>query len=166
MSMLTKSLEPKYLSEHTMSVAPDKMFSLRELSCLYRREFNIQKGQIGKQGSNISYINVCRQIDEEFSDAEIVSTASRVIKPGHFKDLLMNKNDLTVEELKGFWPFIVYNIVYTCCQLYGFVVTTLNCLSPLVAVGELKKVTTVDLPQIVKPQLPSTAHSQPLLSLT
>lgn len=100
------AFDPKALSEQATSVAPDKMISLRELSYLHRREFKIQGGQIGDQGSDISYNSVCRQIDEglkkQFSDVEIVRAVLRVIKPGHFKDMLMNKDDLTVKELKGF----------------------------------------------------------------
>lgn len=84
----------------------DKMVSLRELSYLHRREFKIQGGQIADQGSDISYSNICRQIEEggkeQFSDSEIVRAVLRVIKPGNFKDMLMTKEDLTVEELKGF----------------------------------------------------------------
>lgn len=89
-------------AEHTN----DKVVSLRDLSYLHRREFKIQGGQIGDQGSDISYNNICRQIDEgfneQFSSAEIVRAVLRVIKPGNFKDMLMNKDELTVEELKDF----------------------------------------------------------------
>lgn len=91
-----------------LSTSPmhDRMVSLRELFYLHRREFKIQGGQIGDQGSDINYNNICRQIDEglkeQFSGAEIVRAVLRVIKPGNFKDMLMNKDDLTVEELKAF----------------------------------------------------------------
>lgn len=88
------------------SVAQDKLVSLRELSYLHRREFKLQGGQIGDNGSDISYNSVCRQLDEglkeQFSDAEIVRAVLRVIKPGNFKDMLMVRDDLTVDELKGF----------------------------------------------------------------
>lgn len=87
-------------------VTPEKLVSLRELSYLHRREFKLQGGQIGDQGSDLSYNSVCRQIEEgvkeQFSDAEIVRAVLRVIKPGNFKDMLMVKDDLTVDELKGF----------------------------------------------------------------
>ena len=50
--------------------------SLRELSYLPRREFKVQGGQVGDQSSDISYNNLCKQIDdgirEGFSDSEIV----------------------------------------------------------------------------------------------
>lgn len=84
----------------------EKVVSLRDLSYLHRREFKIQGGQIGDQASDISYNSVCRQIEEgykeQFSDAEIVRAVLRVIKPGNFKDMLMNKDELTVGELKDF----------------------------------------------------------------
>lgn len=93
-------------SEHNSPMNSDKVVSLRELSYLHRREFKIQGGQIGDQGSDISYNNVCRQIEEglkeQFSDAEIVRAVLKVIKPGNFKDMLIIKDDLTVEELKVF----------------------------------------------------------------
>lgn len=88
------------------SLAHDGLISLRDLSYLHRREFKIQGGQIGDQGSDINYNNICRQIDEglrdQFSDTEIVRAVLRVIKPGNFKEMLMNKDDLTVDELKAF----------------------------------------------------------------
>lgn len=92
--------------EHSTPMTHDKMVSLRELSNLHRREFKIQGGQIGDQGSDITYNNVCRQIEEglkeQFSESEIVRAVLRAIKPGNFKDMLMNKDELTVGELKGF----------------------------------------------------------------
>lgn len=94
------------LSENTTPLTHDKLISLRELSYLHRRELKIQGGQIGDQGSDLSYNSVCRQMEdglkEQFSDAEVVRAVLKVIKPGTFKDMLMNKDDLTVEELKAF----------------------------------------------------------------
>ncbi len=94
------------LSENLTPLTHDKLLSLRELSYLHRRELKIQGGQIGDQGSDLSYNSVCRQIGdglkEQFSDAEVVRAVLKVIKPGTFKDMLMNKDDLTVEELKAF----------------------------------------------------------------
>lgn len=84
----------------------EKVVSIRELSYLHRREFKIQGGQIGDNTSDITYSNVCRQIDEGiqegFGDSEIVRSVLRIIKPGNFKDMLINQEDVTVEELKGF----------------------------------------------------------------
>lgn len=83
----------------------DRIIPLRDLSLL-RREFKIQGGQIGDQGSDLSYTSICRQIDEgvkeRFSEAEILRGVLRAIKPGNFKDMLIHKDDLTIDELKGF----------------------------------------------------------------
>lgn len=82
------------------------MVSLRELSYLPRGEFKVQGGQVGDQSSDISYNNVCRQIDdgikEGFSDSEIVRGVLKIIRPGRFKEMLINKDDMEVTELKGF----------------------------------------------------------------
>lgn len=82
------------------------MVSLRELSYLPRREFKVQGGQVGDQSSDISYNNVCKQIDdgirEGFPGAEIVRGVLKIIRPGIFKEMLINKDDLMVAELKGF----------------------------------------------------------------
>lgn len=92
--------------EHTSQGFTEKVVSLRDLSCLQRREFKIQGGQIGDYASDITYASVCRQIDdgvkENFSEAELVRGILRVIKPGNFKEMIMNKEDMTVEELKRF----------------------------------------------------------------
>lgn len=86
--------------------ASEKAVPLRDLSYLNRREFKIQGGQIGDNTSDISYTNVRRQIDEGvregFSETEVTRGLLRIIKPGSFKDMLMNKEDMTVAELKGF----------------------------------------------------------------
>lgn len=92
-------------AERTTPATRDAVVSLRELH-LHRREFKIQGGQIGDQGSDMSYSSVCRQMDEglkeQFTDAEVVRAVLRAIKPGTFKDMLMHKDELTVEELKRF----------------------------------------------------------------
>ena len=84
----------------------EKMVSLKDLSYLHRREFKVQGGQIGDHSSDISYNSVCRQMEEglkeNFGEVEIVRGVLRIIKPGDFKDMLMNKDDMTVAELKGF----------------------------------------------------------------
>ncbi|KAL1269483.1 hypothetical protein QQF64_031772 [Cirrhinus molitorella] len=84
----------------------DRVFPVSSLSYIPHREFKIHGGQIGDHTSDITYNNVCRQIDngfkENFSDAEIVRGVLRIIKPGFFKDMLMNKEDMTIRELKGF----------------------------------------------------------------
>ena len=84
----------------------EKLVSLRDLSYLHRREFKILGGQIGDHGSDITYNNICKQIEEgareDFSEAEIVRSVLRIVKPRNFKDMLMNKEDMTVAELKMF----------------------------------------------------------------
>lgn len=96
---------PRGQSESTTPATRDAVVSLRALH-LHRREFKIQGGQIGDQGSDMSYSTVCRQMDEglkeQFTDAEVVRAVLRAIKPGTFKDMLINKDDLTVEEMKRF----------------------------------------------------------------
>ncbi|KAL6483733.1 hypothetical protein MHYP_G00086050 [Metynnis hypsauchen] len=51
---------------------------------------------------NLATINIEEGIRENFSEAEIVRSVLRIVKPGNFKDLLMNKEDMTITELKIF----------------------------------------------------------------
>jgi len=92
--------------ECTSQGISEKVVSLRDLSYLQRREFKIQGGQIGDYASDITFASVSRQIDdgvkENFSEAELIRGILRVIKPGNFKEMIMNKEDMTVEELKKF----------------------------------------------------------------
>lgn len=37
-----------------------------------------------------------------FSDPKIIRSVLRIRKPANFKDMLINKDDITVAELKGF----------------------------------------------------------------
>lgn len=73
---------------------------------LPRRDFKMHGGVISDASSDMSYNSVCKQIDEglkeKFSESEIIRTVLRMIKPGNFKDMLTNKDDLTVAELKRF----------------------------------------------------------------
>lgn len=84
----------------------DQEVSLRDLPCLHRCEFKVHGGQIGDHSSDISYNGVCRQVEEgvkdNFTNSEVVRGVLRIIKPGHFKDMLINKEDMTVAELKEF----------------------------------------------------------------
>ncbi|XP_037651830.1 uncharacterized protein LOC119503885 [Sebastes umbrosus] len=102
----TKSHSGSSYNNFTDQPAREGMISLRDLSYLQRREFKVQGGQVGDQSSDISYNNVCKQVEEGikegFHDTEIVRGVLRIIKPGTFKDMLINKDDLTVTELKGF----------------------------------------------------------------
>ncbi|XP_025765164.1 uncharacterized protein LOC112847563 [Oreochromis niloticus] len=105
---LTQSdpLQPSPPGQPRAQPTREGMISLRDLSYLQRREFRVQGGQVGDHSSDISYNNICKQMDEGiregFPDAEIVRGVLRIIKPGTFKDMLINKDDLTVLELKGF----------------------------------------------------------------
>ncbi|KAK2908370.1 hypothetical protein Q8A73_009443 [Channa argus] len=85
---------------------PDSMVSLRDLSFLQRREFKVHGGQVGDSTSDISYHGLCKRIDEghkaKHTDSEIIQGVLRIIKPGQFKDMLINKDDLTLTELKSF----------------------------------------------------------------
>lgn len=85
---------------------PSPVVSLKDLSYLPRREFKVQGGQVGDHTSDISFNSVCRQIEEgikdNFTESEIVRGVLKIIKPGVFKDMLVNKDDMTVAELKGF----------------------------------------------------------------
>lgn len=69
----------------------------------------IQGGQFGDQRSDLSYNNICRQIDEgveeRLSKTELLGGVLRVNKSGNFKNMLMHKDDLTIDELKGFLQF-------------------------------------------------------------
>ena len=56
--------------------------------------------------SDVSYSSLCRQtnegISENFTEAEVIRTVLKIIKPGTFKDMLMTKDGLTAAELKRF----------------------------------------------------------------
>lgn len=80
--------------------------SLQDLAYFQRKEFRIHGGQIGDTTSDITYSNICKQIEEglteKHTEGEIIRGVLRVIKPGNFRDMLINKDDLTVIELKSF----------------------------------------------------------------
>lgn len=81
-------------------------FFLRDLSFLQCREFKVHGGQVGDNTSDISYHGLCKQIDEgllaKYTESEIIQGVLRIIKPGQFKDMLINKDDLTLSELRSF----------------------------------------------------------------
>ncbi|KAL2091623.1 hypothetical protein ACEWY4_013886 [Coilia grayii] len=82
------------------------MVSLKDLSYLQRREFKVHGGQIGDHSSDMTYNSICKQIDEGvregFSETEVIRGVLKIVKPGIFKHMLINKDELTVSELKGF----------------------------------------------------------------
>ena len=73
---------------------------------LPRREFKLYGGQISDTGADMSYSSLCKQMDEGlqegFSDSEVIRTVLKITKPGTFRDMLTNKEDLTMSELKRF----------------------------------------------------------------
>lgn len=76
------------------------MVSLRDLHFLQHRELKVHGGQIGDSVSDISYHGLCKQIDEgikaKHTDSEIIQVVLHIIKPGQFKDMLIDKDDLTL----------------------------------------------------------------------
>lgn len=86
--------------------AHESVIALRDLPLLQRKEFKIHGGQITDTASDISFNSICKQIDdgrrEQHTDDDIIRGVLRVIKGGNFKDMLVNKEDLTVTELKSF----------------------------------------------------------------
>lgn len=55
-------------------------------------------GQISDTCIDVSYSNICKQIDDGLkamvSESEVVRSVIRVIKPGAFKDMLCNHDGL------------------------------------------------------------------------
>lgn len=90
------SSQHKSPSQYTAQPVREGMISFRDLSYLQRSEFKVQGGQVGDHSSDISYNNICKQIDEGikegFHDTEIVCEI----------DMLINTDDLALTELKGF----------------------------------------------------------------
>jgi len=91
----------------TSSSPGDQVLRVNDFAALLpRREFKLHGGQISDVGSDMSYSNLCKQIDEGmqecFTESEIIRTVINVIKPGTFREMLTNKSDLTVDELKRF----------------------------------------------------------------
>lgn len=85
----------------------DQVVRLTDVAALFpRREFKLHGGQISDVGSDMSYSSLCKQLDgglqEGFSESEIIRTVMRITKPGTFREMLTNKDDLTVDELKRF----------------------------------------------------------------
>ncbi|KAL2097877.1 hypothetical protein ACEWY4_007084 [Coilia grayii] len=100
----------KTLSSETVATTAEQVPGLVRLSdvatFLPRREFKIQGGQLSDSDSDISYHNICKQIDEgiaqRFTESEVSRAVLRIIKPGTFKNMLLAKDILSVAELKRF----------------------------------------------------------------
>lgn len=60
---------------------------------------------MGDNASIIGYHILSRQIEEglqfNFTQSEIIQAVLHIIKPGHIKDMLINKIDPTVDDLKS-----------------------------------------------------------------
>lgn len=89
------------------SILGHQVLRVNDVAALFpRREFRLHGGQISDNGSEMSYSCLCKQIDEGsqegFTDSEIIQTVLKVIKPGTFRDMLVNKGDLKIDELKRF----------------------------------------------------------------
>lgn len=100
-----KDLEDQGMSRLPSVVADPVtgLFKLSELkSLLPHREYKIHGGQISDFDSDLSYNTLCKQIDEGltegFTEAEIIRTVLKIIKPGTFKNMLVTKHTLTVAE--------------------------------------------------------------------
>lgn len=60
------------------------MVSLQDLSFLQHREFKVHRGQVGD------------------STSEIIQGVPHIIKPEQFEGILINKDNLTLSELRSF----------------------------------------------------------------
>lgn len=80
---------------------------LSDVSALLpRREFKLHGGQICDAGCDMSFNCLCKQMDqglqEGFSESEIIRAVLKITKPGTFREMLVNKDDLTTDGLKRF----------------------------------------------------------------
>ncbi|XP_034023284.1 uncharacterized protein LOC117507524 [Thalassophryne amazonica] len=85
----------------------DQVLRLTDVTALLpRREFKLHGGQITDVGSDMSYSNLCQQMDEGlqegFTESEVIRTVIRIVKPGAFREMFTHKGGLTVNELKRF----------------------------------------------------------------
>lgn len=104
---LTKTVGPPLSMASPSSSIRNQVLSLSDVaSLLPRREFKLHGGQISDTGSDISYGNLCKQVDEGlqegFTESEVIRSVLKITKPGTFKEMLNNKSDLSVDELKRF----------------------------------------------------------------
>ncbi|XP_039509536.1 uncharacterized protein LOC120464220 [Pimephales promelas] len=95
------------LGRMNSSNTSDQVVRLSDVSALLpRREFKLHGGQICDAGCDMSFNCLCKQMDEGlqegFSGSEIIRAVLKITKPGTFREMLVNKNDLTVNELKRF----------------------------------------------------------------
>lgn len=103
----TRTVRPPMGMASPSSSSGHQVLSLSDVaSLLPRREFKLYGGQISDTGSDISYGNLCKQIDEGllegFTESEVIRSVLKITKPGTFREMLTNKSDLNVDELKRF----------------------------------------------------------------
>lgn len=84
----------------------DHVVRLSDVSALLpRREFKLHGGQICDTGCDMSFNCLCKQMDqglqEGFSESEIIRAVLKITKPGTFREMLVNKDDLTTDGLKS-----------------------------------------------------------------
>lgn len=105
-SVDTRTLPVSHQPPSDVNTVTEKFVSYKDLPYFHRREFKVQGEQISDHISDIIYNSLSQQIEEGvgeiFSNTEIIQGVLRIVKPGSFKDMLMNKEDMTVEELKVF----------------------------------------------------------------
>lgn len=77
------------------------LMSLKDLNYIYRHKFKVKGRQIGDNSPDISYGWMQTCWGGGFNKAAIMRGIVR-IKPGHFKDILVNKEYHTIAELKDF----------------------------------------------------------------
>lgn len=110
--LIAPSQTPRTFGPSLSGVSPsssirNQVLSLSDVaSLLPRREFKLHGGQISDTGSDVSFGNLCKQIDdglqEGFTESEVIRSVLKITKPGNFKEMLTNKGDLNVDELKRF----------------------------------------------------------------
>lgn len=91
----------------TSSGISDQVVRLSDVASLLPcREFKVHGGQLSDSGSEISPNSICKQVDEGFKEGfneyEVIRIVIKVTKPGNFREMLTNKDDLMVDELKRF----------------------------------------------------------------
>lgn len=95
------------------SAFPERLTRVNDSSQHERRpglidkvKYKVHGGQIGDSTADISHSNICKQIDEglkeQHTEGKVIRAVLRITKPGHFKDMLISKDEMTVAELKSF----------------------------------------------------------------
>lgn len=106
-STITRDSVTKSKRASKLSTASDQVIRLSDVTTLLpRREFKLFGGQLSDSGSELPYNSICKQINEGlqegFTESEVIRTVIKCTKPGTFREMLTNRDDLTVDELKSF----------------------------------------------------------------